>query len=209
MKVFGYSEKLARKSAENAIMIYVDWAGGSYPDSSIYYYSSPENIPGIKPKITKSTTLAELKVLLQRKDAHKITEGIFRASLALNKPRVFIQYIIENGGSRFINSGNESLLSLALANSETLAYLISVGTNVNQANPFGKTPLYYAIQFDRLDAVKLLLLNGAEINHKYKSAQEISGMKCEYNIKHTLRTPLHHAAQHASLGTVKYLLAQK
>ncbi|MGI0115662.1 ankyrin repeat domain-containing protein [Zooshikella sp. RANM57] len=68
--------------------------------------------------------------------------------------------------------------------------------------------MYYAIQFDNVKAIQALLSKGANINHKYKSASELSSMRCEYDIKHTLRTPLHHAAQHASLETVKYLIEQ-
>ncbi len=91
---------------------------------------------------------------------------------------------------------------------EVLKVLLDAGANIDAENWFGKTSLYYAIQFNNYESVQYLLQQGADVNHQYFDQEELYGytsMPC-ISIYGTLRTPLMHAAQHASLPVVKLLL---
>ncbi|MGI0115663.1 hypothetical protein [Zooshikella sp. RANM57] len=130
MENFNYSAPFAKESAENAIMLFVDWAAGTYSENNgDYSFSSKNSL--IKLKITEKTTLPELKSLFKQLDSDEHIEQILRASLVLGIPKNFIQYIINNGGSQFLNSGNESLLTLTLDHPEILVYLINAGAKVD------------------------------------------------------------------------------
>jgi hypothetical protein len=55
--------------------------------------------------------------------------------------------------------------------------------------------------------VKYLLQKGANPNHPYKSKEELKNLDfCIYNIQHSKRTPLMHAAQHSTIKMLKLLL---
>ncbi|WP_054849042.1 ankyrin repeat domain-containing protein [Vulcanisaeta sp. JCM 14467] len=72
--------------------------------------------------------------------------------------------------------------------------LIKAGANVNVKDPtYGMTPLHYAVLGNRLDIVKYLIENGADIN-----ARDNTG-----------KTPLHFAAKNGYLDIVKYLIENK
>ena len=99
-----------------------------------------------------------------------------------------------------------------------MEFLLARGANADYANDFGKTPLFYAIELGQPRLVELLLDHGADINHAYKSAEQLqpplaeelpanaaaslAANPCAYDIAHSKRTPLMHAAQH---GNVKML----
>lgn len=97
----------------------------------------------------------------------------------------------------------EPLISFALFDTNNLALLLDDGYPVNNGNYFGKTLLYYAIQYELHDTVSLLLKNGADVNAKYIAA------KHDYFCDETInggRTPLMHAAQHADAAMMEILL---
>jgi len=107
----------------------------------------------------------------------------------------------------------EPLLSLAMANPDSVAPLVQAGADVNATNPFGKTPLMTAAQYDQLDAIKRLLKAGADVNAASLQPEDIpdnlpSGqLNCNpYNITHGSRTALMYAAANASLSVIRTLL---
>lgn len=101
------------------------------------------------------------------------------------------------------NGGNpESLLTIAVKNPPALRYLLEQGLSVDRPNPFGKTALMYAVQYDNLEAVKLLLAAGADVN----AETHIPLDSCNYTIKTSGYTPLHYASRYASRNLVELLL---
>ena len=99
-----------------------------------------------------------------------------------------------------------------------IKFLLAKGANVNYRNSFGKTILYYAIELDDIDLIKTLLKNGANINNTYIDAKTKKKIMWSDKIpfyhhlslcslKHTKRTPLMHAAQHASVDMLKFLIS--
>ena len=103
----------------------------------------------------------------------------------------------------------EPLLSFALQDHALLELLLQHSVPVNAQNPFGKTAIFYAIQSNDLNAVRILIAHGANINHAYKTASELrpDGDQCIYpDLRHTGRTPLMHAAQNSNVAMLKLLV---
>ena len=80
--------------------------------------------------------------------------------------------------------------------------MLQKGLDVNEQNEFGKTPLMYAVQFNQLEAVKILIDSGADINAR----TYIPWNKCFYNLNTFDYTPLVYAARYASAELLNYLL---
>ncbi len=78
--------------------------------------------------------------------------------------------------------------------------------NVTQ-NHFGKTALMYAIQYNQLESMKLLLDEGADVNLATFIVKKAYG--CDgYDLKAGKRSPLMYAAWYASPETVELLIAR-
>ncbi|MCP4368594.1 MAG: ankyrin repeat domain-containing protein [Deltaproteobacteria bacterium] len=57
------------------------------------------------------------------------------------------------------------LMAAGMGKTEQIKSLLKQGADVNGVNPKnGYTPLYHAVKFNRFEAVKLLVENGADIN---------------------------------------------
>jgi ankyrin repeat protein len=67
--------------------------------------------------------------------------------------------------------------------------IIDKGADVNKADATGMTPLVYAVQYLRTEALKLLLAAGANVNKKT-----------------SIQSPLYHAVREGSVEAVKLLL---
>jgi len=96
----------------------------------------------------------------------------------------------------------EGLLPTAIGYPEALHYLLERGLDPNKANPFGKTPLMYAAQFNQLDSAKLLLKAGADPTARTFKPDD----GCTYTIQTLEMTPLHYAVRYASADFVRLLL---
>lgn len=101
---------------------------------------------------------------------------------------------------------SETPLSLAAYDQEVLLALLEKGFDVNHMNSFGKTALYYAIENTQLDAVKLLVEYGANVDSAYNQENDFSQDNC--GISHWNRSPLMHAAQHSDVEIVDYLVSR-
>ncbi|MCD8212968.1 MAG: ankyrin repeat domain-containing protein [Campylobacter sp.] len=106
-----------------------------------------------------------------------------------------------------INFGDETPIFFALKNLKNVKFLIEKGADVNHKNFFGKSALFYAVQFDDMKLVELLVANGANVNERYidentkiamlnLGEESFLGNTCA--LEHTSRSVFMHAAAHAS-----------
>lgn len=125
-------------------------------------------------------------------------------------PDDIFQYLLSHIEN--INQGFESPLFYSLNDMNRFNQLIKKGALVDYQNGYGKTVLYYAIQDNNLELVKHLISLGANVNHHYKNPADYTaegGNEFDYAcIQRKGRTPLMHAAQHASIDIIKFLIAQ-
>lgn len=140
-----------------------------------------------------------------------------QAALLNQREKEILELLIRFGAR--IDEGYESAIFYALENYENTNFLIQNGANVNQANAFGKTPLFYAIEFNRLDIIKLLLDNGANVNQKYINNNEKLALSANIGsntpyfitfcaLEHTSKNVLMHAAAYGNVEILKLLISK-
>jgi len=95
------------------------------------------------------------------------------------------------------------ILDIAVQYPEVLQYLLEKGANPNVINPFGKTPLMYAAQYNNLDAVEILLSHGANPNAATTWPEDT----CYYTLSTSRMTALHYAVRYASPTIIKLLIS--
>ncbi len=97
-------------------------------------------------------------------------------------------------------------LSYALHRPYDLGQLIDWGADPNEQNAFGKTPLMHAAHLDYLEAARILISRGADVNavtHNIRTPYSTTS----YAITYKLRTALMYAAENGSLGMIELLLS--
>lgn len=140
-----------------------------------------------------------------------------QAALLNQREKEILELLIRFGAR--IDEGYESAIFYALESYENTNFLIQNGANVNQANAFGKTPLFYAIEFNRLDIIKLLLDNGANVNQKYINNNEKLALSANIGsntpyfitfcaLEHTSKNVLMHAAAYGNVEILKLLISK-
>ena len=75
---------------------------------------------------------------------------------------------------KVISGVNTFCISIAKGDTETVQKLVALGENVNQKSN-GMTPLMYAAKYNRVEILKLLIANGAEL--KTKSENGFTALK--------------------------------
>lgn len=90
----------------------------------------------------------------------------------------------------------EPILHVAVFRPDILKRLIETGLPVDAPNRFGKTPLMTAAQYDQLEAVKILLEAGANVNAATQDTMLVFRK----------RTALMYAATNASLPVIRALI---
>ncbi|NLY03342.1 MAG: ankyrin repeat domain-containing protein [Campylobacter sp.] len=145
-------------------------------------------------------------------DISQLTNS-FKTSILLNKNIELLETFI-NSGAR-INSGHESAIFYSLKNLAILNFLLSKGADVNYANSFGKTALFYAVEFKDEHLVNLLIEKGADTNAKIISnfkKEALSSGAMGYmpfsfcGLNRTSKSLLMHAAKYSNLTIVKILI---
>ncbi|KKT23685.1 MAG: hypothetical protein UW09_C0003G0207 [candidate division TM6 bacterium GW2011_GWF2_43_87] len=104
-----------------------------------------------------------------------------------------VKFLFENGA--YINQSKLGFTPLFSAvqggNLDVISYLIDVAkADVNAVDQWGTTPLHKAIRSNQLEAVKLLVKKGADVNQKTKH----------------FGTPLFSAAEKGNLEIMRYLI---
>ncbi|MCD6047386.1 MAG: Ankyrin [Gammaproteobacteria bacterium] len=120
-----------------------------------------------------------------------------------------IEKIIAAGAKLKNSKVSDTPLMNAVKRPDILKLLLDKGADVNAQNDFGKTALMYAIQYGNLDAVKILIDHGANVNLATYKLPEADLTDCaNTSIAAGYRTPLMYAAWHANNAVINYLLAK-
>lgn len=132
-----------------------------------------------------------------------------RVSVLNNQPTEVIELLHSAGATLEKSEENETIL--AVDNAPYLEQMLTLGAKVDHATCFGKTALFYAVQFNFLESAEVLIANGANVNRKTTKANK--GLtwgdpcKCK-NLPVGGRTPLIYACWQGSLKGIKLLLEQ-
>ena len=155
----------------------------------------------------------ELANLLYSKNftTAELTE-LLNVALLNEKNKEMIAEIIRRGAD--INLGDETPLFFALKNIENVKLLLKNRADVNHKNFFGKSALFYAVQFDDRALCELLLKSGANANESYIDENTKMNMinfgqaqvEDTCGLEHTNRSVFMHAAAHATPEILKLLI---
>ena len=155
----------------------------------------------------------ELANLLYSKNftTAELTE-LLNIALLNEKSKEMITEIIRRGAD--INLGDETPLFFALKNIENVKLLLKNRADVNHKNFFGKSALFYAVQFDDRALCELLLKSGANANESYIDENTKMNMinfgqaqvEDTCGLEHTNRSVFMHAAAHATPEILKLLI---
>jgi hypothetical protein len=214
-ETFHISRALATTYATAVMHDIFSHAVGSF--SASFMDGNPDISPLEKAIISTKTTPQQLQEVLSKAKVDELVQGL-KTAILHNKPTEYLQKLLDAGAN--MDNGHESALFFALKNSEITKFLLSKKANINYTNSFGKTPLFYAIGYNDIAMVELLLGNGANVNQRYFSKEQLSKAEYQQNAKlpfylygvscsltTTLRTPLLHAAQNADVAMMKLLIA--
>ncbi|ROS05106.1 hypothetical protein EDC56_0631 [Sinobacterium caligoides] len=191
------SRKVAKKYAENALKVISNYGFASYS----YSWKSEELVP-FTDQATKGVYANFIRSIDDASDTQKYNS--LRRLLVHNASREIIEGLIVPVQEPNSRKRSESILSNAVYSPSNIQMLLAAGFSPDGQNEFGKTALYYAIQFGQYDSAKVLLNSGANVNHTYQLGRE-SGWDCT-GIERWGRTPLMHAAQHSDIEMIKLLL---
>lgn len=213
-ETFHISHEQATPYATAVMHEIFSYAVGSFPRD--YMNGNPDITSLEKAIISPKTTIQQLQEAFAKATVDELNQGL-KTAILHNKPTAYLQKLLDSGAN--IDNGHESALFFTLKNHEITKFLLSKKANVNYTNSFGKTPLFYAIGYNDLAMVELLLSNGANVNQRYFSKEQLNKAEYQENTKlpfylygvscsltTTLRTPLLHAAQNADVTMMKILI---
>ena len=202
----------AQTAAMAALMLPLGRAAGSYAYDELHTDSALTKLVR-GPQVTASDLRQALD---DRGDGDAISEQEIEQALLVallnNRSLEVVSLLAESlppEALRRVANEREPLLSFAVGSQKNLEYLLKNQVPVDAANDFGKTALFYAIGLNNRAAVQVLLGHGANVNHAYHSAKELrpDDNECSYyDLTHTRRTPLMHAAQHSDVAMLKLLI---
>ncbi|MCH5335971.1 MAG: ankyrin repeat domain-containing protein [Campylobacter sp.] len=140
-----------------------------------------------------------------------------RAALLNQRDSEILELLLKFGAR--LDEGYESAIFYALENYENTKFLIEKGADVNQANGFGKTPLFYAIEFGDKKIIELLIENGANVNQKYINNNEKLALSANVgkelpyfitfcSLEHTSKNILMQAAAYGDTEILKLLVSK-
>jgi len=138
--------------------------------------------------------------------------NLLNIALLNEKSSDMIKEIIKRGTD--VNLGDETPLFFALKNIENVKILLANKADVNHKNFFGKSALFYAVQFSDKPLCELLLKNGANANESYIDENAKMNMinlgmtqvEDTCGLEHTNRSVFMHAAAHATPEILKLLI---
>ncbi|EAK6166448.1 hypothetical protein CNS52_03900 [Campylobacter coli] len=195
----------------NALNEFLNWAVG---ETKIYKDISP--LAKVLSNKKHSITYIQDFIYTNNLNRDELTIGL-QAALLNQRNKDILNLLIRLGAR--IDEGYENALFYALENYDNTKFLLELGLNVNSANTFGKTPLFYAIEFKRKDIVSLLLEYGTDVNKKYINDNEKLALSANIGgntpyfitfcaLEHTSKNVLIHAAAYGDVEILKMLVAK-
>lgn len=150
-------------------------------------------------------TEKDLDLLLARTKDFDQTD--WNAALAYavlsNRPVQDLKRLVEKGAKVDAVIEEETPLMKAADRADVLLFLLGQKASVDAHNDFGKTALFYAIQFNNLDSVKALVEAGANVNTPLK----ITNDEQYYEFQFVLGfTPLAYSMRYGSPEMTTYLM---
>jgi len=198
---FGFNDEKSKQMAEKAMGLFLNRAAGGFPHRNEKFINEKSELLDLCSK--KESTVNNLeKIDMKGVEQGELIEAL-NTALLHGKSAKFISLLLDNINELDVGWG-EGPIFYAVRNQANFELLLKKGADINSENPFGKTPIYYAIGLGDHGMVKYMLEKGAKVNHAYKSSSELE--ECEYNIKHGKRTPLMHAAQNSDVEMLKLLI---
>jgi len=194
--IHSVSLKVAEKYTANALQNISNYGFGSY-----FYSWKPEPLIPNTEQATEGDFSDFLTAIPNASEKQKFNS--LRRLVTHQASNDMIQILLSSMTVKAYDEKSESMLSNAVNNPLHIKTLLEAGFHVDHQNSFGKTALYYAIQFNQHDSVELLLNHGANVNHVYQQGETNSW--CPSSVTFG-RTPLMHAAQHSDISMLKLLL---
>ncbi len=190
-----YNEKEAKEYTEKVIKVLIERAGGTF---SSYYKEDYTKISPLLNAIIIGKSNEEIISNGKKVNKDELIEGI-KAAILLNKDYELVKELIKID----TNTIND-VFHVALDNSNLTENLLNdFEINLELENAFGKTAIFYGVQYNNLDAVKILVENGANINKQYKNTEDISW---EFEIYRGERSVFMHAVMHSDIEILYYLV---
>jgi hypothetical protein len=188
---------VAQEYTENALERISNYGFGSY-----FYNWKPEGMVPFTDEAINGN-YANFLLSINNSSEDQKTNSI-RRLLAHNANREIIEKLALAIHTLSLRKRSESTVVNAVYSPSNIQILLDAGFSPDHQNEFGKTALYYAIQFSQHDSVSVLLNSGANVNHTYQLEKE-NKWSCT-GIERWGRTPLMHAAQHSDIEMIKLLL---
>lgn len=208
----GNSQEKSKIYAQNILAYVLNFAVGDFniadenPDLSEF----GKNIANLR-----INNYELLNLFYAKKFSQNELDEALKIALLYKRDVEILSALIKMGAN--INTGSESALFFAIKDMKSVKFLLENGAQIDYKNPFAKTALFYAVEFNDHEMAQFLIQNGADVNAKYISKSE--KMAIESNLgatlpffqnlcgfEHTNRTLLMHAAQHADVKMLKILL---
>ena len=164
---------------------------------------TPADITSAMRKAVVNNDKQAMRAFLSSSDADEVYQSL-RALMLYGEEAGDLLSAITPDMIEMLDILNDDVIALAGASEEKMIALLEAGFNPNRDNDFGKTPLFYAIQFNNLAGAKALIDAGADVNAAYYNKRDDG---CS-SITGWGRTPLMHAAQHGSIQMVDLLIAR-
>ncbi|WP_139452941.1 ankyrin repeat domain-containing protein [Campylobacter armoricus] len=208
---FGLDKASAIYFASNALNEFLNWAVG---ETKIF-----KDISDFEKFVANTNnSLVQIKEYIYAKKISNLElNNGFKSALLNNRESEVIVEFIRLGVK--LNEGYESALFFALDSEDNVKVLLENNALIDYKNSFGKTPLFYAVEYNNYNVAKLLLENGADVNQKYINDNEkISitsmGANTPYFItlcalEHTSKNIFMHGANYADVKMLKLLMEYK
>ena len=175
-----YNLKSFAPKAESLLSSFVDYS---------YYGSLGEELSKSF-KLVRSIKGTVLELEAKTKDFTKEDfSEMLRIAILADFPLDSIEFLIKAGADVNNKYQDETPLMNAVTRPNILKLLLSNGANIEDKTLFGKTALFYAVQFGGKESVELLLKNGANINSKLITLDD---MEATGEVDGSLRICLEH-----------------